>query len=234
MVRTTITVAVVVGIGIGSQVLLVASGSKKAVAPPEHTLSSLPLEIGSWRGEEVPIADERREEAIGADETINRRYRNASGDSISLHAACFVKFDRSVPHSPDVCYPGNGYTKITDKTVELPCSEGAPGRAKLVAFEMNGRRVYVLFWFQLGDQICLGIDDMAAARRELRPRSTEWPSILKFLLETPIDDLEADEARLVEFATRLHEKSRNLQGTSYLKPAASTTPSDASNGGVPD
>jgi len=223
--RIGIAVVVVAVAAVGNYYMRVASGAKKDITPPEHKLETLPLELGEWRGEEKPMSDERQKEAIGAQETLNRVYVDSKQNYVTVHAASEIRFVRRLPHSPMLCYPGNGYTVIESKRVTLPGVEGEAPSAQLVSFEREGRRIFVLYWYQLGDQICLDADDLASARRKLRSECETWPAILKFLLETPVNPAGGDESRLLDFAGLLYQKTKDLQGRSYLKAdAASETP----------
>lgn len=212
--RIAAAVVVVIVVGVGAYLLK----EHKEVQPPDRELATIPMELGDWRGEETPIANERKEEAIGADSMINRLYRDAKGHAVSLHVASFVEFSRSLLHSPMLCYPGNGFTQIGSEDVALPGIPGEPVKVKLATFQMNDRSVFVVFWYQLGEHVCLEMEDLAAARQNLRPRSNKWPSLLKFLLETTINDPDEDQARILDFAAKLYQQTKDLQGTSFLDP----------------
>ncbi len=73
---------------------------------------SVPLTIGDWRGVDLEVRP--RERAIaGAAACLSRRYSNASrGISVSVLLLGGLPGDIS-NHTPDICYPGAGYTLDT-------------------------------------------------------------------------------------------------------------------------
>jgi hypothetical protein len=140
-----------------ASVLMLVSGSgfrvlaTRLAAPVDtnpiriEALQQLPLQIGGWTGQDVPL-DEAIIEATDTDALINRRYsRRGSLESVSLYIASGVRARDLMPHRPEVCYTGAGWT-LTDRRfmalpltneMKLPCnilqfSRGSFNSAKVV------------------------------------------------------------------------------------------------------
>jgi len=86
---------------------------------PSDSLNSLPLQIASWNGQDVPI-DKEIIPALDYDAYINRVYtRSGSTDSVMLFFACSYSAYYNPFHQPEVCYPANGWTLMDEKDVLL-------------------------------------------------------------------------------------------------------------------
>ena len=103
-----------------------------AITLPPADLEQLPLQIGNWTGKEAPLA-EAIVLATDTDAHISRIYsRRYNSDYVSLYIAYGARARDLMPHRPEVCYTGAGWTLIDkyskklalsneDKT-ELPCN----------------------------------------------------------------------------------------------------------------
>jgi EpsI family protein len=83
-------------------------------------LEQLPLQIGNWTGKETPLA-EAIVLATDTDAHISRIYskRNAT-EYVSLYIAYGVRARDLMPHRPEVCYTGAGWTPIDKESRKLP------------------------------------------------------------------------------------------------------------------
>jgi len=71
----------------------------------------------------VPL-DEAIIKATNTDAHINRSYsRNNSLEFVSLYIATGVKARDLMPHQPEVCYTGAGWTRTDKSSKELPLSD---------------------------------------------------------------------------------------------------------------
>ena len=207
--RMTIAAALVVVVYFGTDYVRRVGGVTKDIALPETKLETLPMQLGNWKGEDTEL-DTRIFRKIGAEDVVSRLYRDPLGKEVTLHGAVFGEFVRGVPHSPTVCYPGNGWTKIEQKDVDIEIPNEPAISARAITYDMEGRRILVMFWYQLDDQIFRDNAGLEEARRALRERK-EWPAILKVLLQTSVNNPERAEARLVEFASTLYKWTKDLQ-----------------------
>lgn len=109
---------------------------------PKGTLAQLPMQIGSWTGEDVPMS-ERMVRATDTDDHINRRYfRSGRSDTVSLYVAYGVRFRDLMPHRPEVCYPSAGWTlnPTQTKNTEIQLDDGARLTCRILNFSRTGLR----------------------------------------------------------------------------------------------
>jgi hypothetical protein len=92
-------------------------------------LGEIPLEIGPWKGKEVPIPINIQRSAAN-DDFANRLYVNESSKEwVNIYVAYTARPRTMLGHRPQVCYPASGWvhdssrkTKIVSKFgTEIPC-----------------------------------------------------------------------------------------------------------------
>jgi EpsI family protein len=124
---------------------------------PPTVLERLPLQIGDWMGEDVPL-DEAIVRATDTDAHVNRHYSRQNGlESIMLYIAGGVKARDLMPHRPEVCYTGQGWTLTDRQFVELPLSEGTKLPCNCFRFSrgaLNLSNVVVLDYYIVNGQYC--------------------------------------------------------------------------------
>lgn len=89
------------------------------LAAMSSSFDSIPLTIGDWTGtdHELPSREQAMAGAVGC---LSRRYSNPTlGVSVSVLLLCGLPGDIST-HTPDVCYPGAGYTLNTPLEFDRP------------------------------------------------------------------------------------------------------------------
>lgn len=124
-------------ISIAAATLLVASGAgyrlmagridarMSSVLPLNKPLASIPLQLGPWRGEDVPL-DERilRQDGID-DEYLNRVYVNTSnGQVVTVYVGYIGRSHRWLVHRPDICFPAHGRQQISEEKVPVAVAGG--------------------------------------------------------------------------------------------------------------
>jgi EpsI family protein len=127
-------------------------------APIDPAVMALfPMQIGDWEGQDVPI-DEATVRATDTDAHINRRYvRRGALESVNLYVACGVKARDLMPHRPEVCYTGNGWTLTDKRSTELTLSDGTKLPCNVMQFSRGGlttQRVVVLDYYIVDGQYC--------------------------------------------------------------------------------
>ncbi len=124
---------------------------------PPAALERFPLQIGGWLGQEVPL-DEAIVRATDTDAHINRRYSRHNGsESILLYVACGVKARDLMPHRPEVCYTGAGWTLIDKRSMELPLSDGMKLPCSAFQFSrgtLNTKKTVLLNYYIVDGQYC--------------------------------------------------------------------------------
>lgn len=133
------------------------SGLAGSVVLTRGTLNALPLQIGPWNGSDVAM-DERIVNATDTDDHVSRNYMRSDGrGAVSLFIAYGVRIRDLMPHRPEVCYTGAGWTleETSERTLTiedgyaLPCQVHRFGRGGLVS-----RSVTVLNYYIIDGQFC--------------------------------------------------------------------------------
>ncbi|HCO94492.1 MAG TPA: EpsI family protein [Phycisphaerales bacterium] len=120
-------------------------------------LERFPMQVGYWTGTEVPL-DEEIVRATDTDAHINRRYsRNNGLEFVSLYIATGVKARDLMPHRPEVCYTGAGWTLTDKRSVELPLEDGTILPCNVMQFSrgvLTIKKVVVLDYYIVDDEYC--------------------------------------------------------------------------------
>lgn len=163
---------------------LVESGLKLPdVALPDRDFSTMPMNFGSWHGEETEL-DPKIFRAIGAAVAVNRLYRDGEGHAVSSHVAVFANPDEAIYHSPINCYRANGWRLIEDTREPLPVADGSDIQVRFTVWERARQRAVVVYWFQLGEHVFFNRFEMGWVRWAMRNQQT-WPATIKVMLQVP-------------------------------------------------
>ena len=99
-----------------------------------EALAQFPLQIGDWTGKDVPM-DEAIVRATDTDAHLNRRYTRHGGlEAVSFYIASGVKARDLMPHRPEVCYTGAGWTLANRRSVELSLSDSTKLPCNIMQF----------------------------------------------------------------------------------------------------
>ena len=122
----------------------------KTVPIAQEVLDRLPLQIGEWRGRDVPL-DKAIIRETDSDALVNRHYTHASGlKSVSYYVAAGVRARDLMPHRPEVCYTGSGWTRVEHHTVELSLGDSTKLPCKVFLFShgvLSTQKVVVLYYY---------------------------------------------------------------------------------------
>ena len=190
---------------VASAVLLVASGagfrvlrhqmerdvSSQRVEP--GTLARLPLNIDGWVGRDATI-----EEAVirtaDVDDYVYRHYvHSGAARAVGLWVAYGVRARDLMPHRPEVCYPGAGWTLVDKQVVEVPLDGGQTLRAHIFQFSLGGvgpRPLNVLNFYIIDGETC---EDVSL----LRSRAWKGHGAVRYVAQVQIT-AQADPARVGE------------------------------------
>jgi EpsI family protein len=191
-------------------VLVGAIFATHSIPPPNIPEAHRPLRefstaIASWQSEDFPYEADV-EEAIGADDYINRVYSGAT-PPIELYIG-YYKDQRSGDriHSPKNCLPGSGWEPLHSGQVQIGSSEGHPILVNEYLVEQGADRAMVLYWYQTRRRIIaseywakywLVVD-------ALRHRSTDGTMVR--IWTTASDGEESARARAMDFASHIYAK----------------------------
>jgi EpsI family protein len=124
---------------------------------PPDALEKLPMQIGEWTGKEAPL-DEAIVRATDADAHVSRNYsRYNASEQIWLYISYGMRARDLMPHRPEVCYTGNGWTLINRRSMELPLSDGMKLQCNAFQFSrgtLNKKKIAVLDYYIVDGRYC--------------------------------------------------------------------------------
>ena len=133
---------------------------------PAGTLAKLPLTLAGWTGREDPLAAAVIKQT-NTDDHLSRTYvKRSASQAVSLWVGYGIQLRDLMPHRPEVCYPGAGWTADGAALVELPLSDGSVLPCRILAFRKGGfsnKRVAVLNYYIIDGQF---VADVSALREK--------------------------------------------------------------------
>lgn len=113
---------------------------------PRGTLTkALAMDLNGWEGRDKPV-EESVVEAADCDDCVSRTYTRR-GESVLLWIAYGVRARDLMPHRPEVCYPGAGWTLDDSRPIEVPLGGAQPLDCQVYKFSRAG--------FGSGDMVVL-------------------------------------------------------------------------------
>ena len=159
----------------------------------------LPMMLGSWAGQEVPVEDYVKQ-ILETDDVIQRNYTNPLMDNIPVQlAVVFSSNNRRVAHPPEVCYRGSGWEVTRKQTLQL---EGLPDLKRLIIESGASNKDLVIYCYKVGDRITSNYyhQQYNIVVNQLMRRATA-SSLIRF--SSPIRDSEAETERRIINLIRL-------------------------------
>ncbi len=155
---------VMVAYGLGYRVLAARLNAPLDATPvSQEALDELPMEIGDWTGQEVPV-DAEIVRATDTDAHVSRRYTKKGGfESVSLWIAAGVRARDLMPHRPEVCYTGAGWTLVNRRLTELFLSEETELPCNIMRFSrgaLNTEHVMVLDYYLVDEEYCADVSSL--------------------------------------------------------------------------
>lgn len=124
---------------------------------PSETLEKLPLQLGEWTGKEVELDDDIIR-ATDTDAHISRSYSRYNAlENIWLYVAYGTRARDLMPHRPEVCYTGSGWTLMTRGSRELLLNDGTKLECTIFQFSrgtLNKKKLAVLHYYIVDGQYC--------------------------------------------------------------------------------
>ena len=141
---------IVLGIGLAGQLGLDAA--TRADRPPlRRPLSSLPMRLGDWVGRDEPVDPDVRDRSQ-ADELVNRVYEDPKRPGRRL--VLWINYSReglNLRHSPEVCLPGNGWSKVESqcRTLDVPGPGATDQPITVLGYEREQLAQGIGFWYYI-------------------------------------------------------------------------------------
>lgn len=133
-----ICLGLLVGDGVANRWLnRMIDGPESRAVKLDKPLSTLPLQIGTWKGVDIPM-DQRVIEVAGCDDYVNRRYTDeATGQSVTLYVAYAARPARMISHRPQVCFPANGWQPAGERVDKITLPDGKTLDCRIHHFRKN-------------------------------------------------------------------------------------------------
>jgi hypothetical protein len=183
--------------------------------PLARPLSSLPLNLEGWTGEDVPL-DPEIERVAGEDEFVNRRYRSGRlGRTVNLYIGYVGRPRSRLSHRPDLCYPVQGWEKLQERRLAFQTRQGSTVPGTLYEFrspDLGGPRDLVLATYLVngqfsGDRAALG----AYNSRQAAPLARHGVYLARIQMSlSATGDGSADSAVLADFASTVVDPITSL------------------------
>jgi EpsI family protein len=118
----------------------------------QQRLQAFPLQVGEWAGREGKW-DQAMVAALDVDDWALRLYRHPSGAIVWFYIGFLERLtpNRS-HHSPQICYPAQGWKSIQQGLQPIPLSEGKSLLINKLLVQKGLEQHLVLYWHQWGEQ----------------------------------------------------------------------------------
>ncbi|MFO0910195.1 MAG: EpsI family protein [Isosphaeraceae bacterium] len=135
---------------------LAAEGALEAMTSIERprlrgSLSTLPLQLGTWVGHDEPV-DPRIIKEAQTDDYLNREYEDSRhpGRRLTLWINYSVN-GLNLRHSPEICLPSGGWNKIESqcKVIDVPAGDGRPFPVMRLGYARGELVQSVGFWYYI-------------------------------------------------------------------------------------
>jgi EpsI family protein len=116
--------------------------------PRGEPLSSFPVQIGEWRGQDQVIPPDVLS-VLGPGDFLSRTYRAYGQLPIDFFVAYFPsQRTGDTIHSPKNCLPGSGWTPLESSRITITSANGASVSANRYLIEKGSDRQLVIYWYQ--------------------------------------------------------------------------------------
>jgi EpsI family protein len=207
MVRLLIVAAILAGIQV-AKMTIDRDRQPGAIRMPDRDVAALPARLGTWVGRDEPM-DPKLFIALQAAAVVNRRYQEEGGGSIAMQVAVFPVNEIEPPHPPQLCYTKAGWVLAEQHPIDLNVPGQLSRKAQFVAFEQEGQRIHVLYWYQVGDANFVDTDGMRRERWKLFGKRV-WPPIVKVMLQSSTASPTLAETQLRKFGEAVIAWTKDL------------------------
>jgi len=114
-------------------------------------LATVPMELGDWAGSDQPVDPEIVERAQTT-EYLNRVYESRKHPGLKLQLwVNYSRIGNNLRHSPEICLPSGGWTKIESQSRVLSIDAGgeAPVRVTRLGYSRGELVEHVGFWYYI-------------------------------------------------------------------------------------
>jgi EpsI family protein len=113
------------------------------------SLDGLPYQVGEWSG-----SDAKFDPVYGvdpADSSFLRVYRRRTNPPVIAYVGFFADLTTILDiHTPELCYPAQGWTIVSAGDSQVANFRGYRIRAKEIVADKNGERRLIVWWYNAG------------------------------------------------------------------------------------
>lgn len=127
-----------------------ALSSRAEIAPARMSFSEFPVQLGSWvsRPQRLPLAIEA---VAGASDYYYGNFSSADGGLVNLYLSYYAsQRGGSIPHSPVVCLPGDGWRLASVDTTHVESASGTAFEVSRLVATKGYRTVVGYYWLKQG------------------------------------------------------------------------------------
>lgn len=171
--------------------LFAESGYSGVVVTPEFHMEEIPLEVGGWHGRIEEIEDDVFR-VLGAEAEISAEYEKTGEPDLFVHFALWSKssvITKSCPHHPNSCYGGQGWRPTESERITIDTAAGTVP-VQLTRFQRGFEAIVVAHNYRMGPHAFTTLDEGDEVIRGLWGAS-EWPAVVKYMVQIPVTDLNA-------------------------------------------
>src|SRR5689334_12430280 len=119
-----------------------ASAGPAVPALLRKSLAELPMTLGAWRGEDVPVTDPRQ---LYADDYLQRTYWDTAGNQVLSVWIAYSRDGKDRGHHPEVCMSVAGKPEDASvrQTLDVP---GHEQPVQQYCFGRTGESQWVFYW----------------------------------------------------------------------------------------
>ena len=143
--------------------LLLATAAATAYVPlsrspreKDRTLSQYLGEVGGWSSFERAAMSVNIQDSLTTDDSLFTTYKRGDRE-LDVYIGYYFTSDKiGKPHSPLVCFPGQGWSTSNEKkrTLILGEKDQVPLHVNSIIVQKGENRQLILFWFQAYDRSC--------------------------------------------------------------------------------
>jgi hypothetical protein len=196
---------------------LVAQAALERISPSDRPalvrpLATIPSRLGDWAGADRPVRPEIIEQSEATD-YLSRVYESRKYPGLQLHLWInYSCFGRNLRHTPEICLPSGGRTKIESATRELEIPAGRNASTWLTRLGYSGGELveHVGFWYYVFGEGKLEnyVRRLPITSRSSHGRTTRGSSMTVEVFYN--GDLDPNGKALQEFARELIEALESI------------------------
>ncbi len=148
--RFAAAVAILVGaIALDARLDLLSAWAAQRSEAGRARFEEFPSSVGRWDVEAQSLT-EREEELLYVDDYLRADFVDSGGGRLKVYVGYYASPDRATQHPPTICYPGAGWQKSYESEWVLQSAGLAGGlQVKATAFERNGQKELVVYWYSM-------------------------------------------------------------------------------------